>query len=67
MFIDYPTDPIVHGIGVEEKTAVCVESTGRAYVYSSVGANAHFISQKGPGPETCRAGIFLPIENLEIL
>ena len=56
MFVNYPTDPIVHGIGVEEKVAVCVESNGRAYVYSSVGASAHFISQKGPGPETCRDG-----------
>ena len=56
IFVNEQSDPIVHGIGVEEKVAVCIESSGKAYVYSSTGASAHFLSQKGPGPETCRAG-----------
>lgn len=34
---------LARGIGVEEKTAVCVESDGRAFVYGS--NSAHFLTQ----------------------
>lgn len=46
---------IVRGIGVDERTAVCVESNGMAYVYGS--RFAYFIQQAkaSEGPERCEA------------
>ncbi|MBA3704930.1 MAG: cyanophycinase, partial [Bacteroidetes bacterium] len=44
----------VKGIGVDEKTAVCIDETGKAIVFGS--SNAVFIRQFCNGPETCAAG-----------
>lgn len=49
----------VRGIGVDEKTAVCIESSGRAYVYGT--GIAFFIQQYRAGeyPERCQPNVSL--------
>ncbi|MTI20168.1 cyanophycinase [Fulvivirga sp. RKSG066] len=42
------------GIGVDEATAVCIESNGKARVYGS--GYAFFLKQNGSGPELCVPG-----------
>ena len=47
---------LVKGIGVEERTSVCIDSaTGRAYVFSDVSNSAYFVSQfrQNETPEQC--------------
>lgn len=48
-------DNLVKGVGVDEKTVVCVESNGFAYVYGS--GNAYFMRQSeiSSTPEVCQA------------
>lgn len=41
------------GIGVDEKTAVCIDENGNAIVYGS--GNAYFIQSKGLLPEKCES------------
>lgn len=56
ILVDNPSKvSIVKGIGVEERTAVCVEGNGNAYVFSSVGNYAHFLIQNkiSDVPESC--------------
>ena len=47
--------PVVKGIGVDEKTAVCIEPDGKATVYGT--NKAFFIRNRRKGPEECKAGI----------
>ena len=44
---------IAKGIGVDEKTAVCIDETGNAVVYGL--GNAYFIESKGLVPEKCES------------
>ncbi|MFN8348736.1 MAG: cyanophycinase [Spirosomataceae bacterium] len=50
------TEGIRHpkGIGVDEKTSVCIDEKGIAHVFGSQAA--YFISSKSKKPETCQAG-----------
>lgn len=45
------------GIGVDEGTAVCIESNGKARVFGT--GYAFFLRQNGSGPEQCQPGAVL--------
>ena len=49
---DYGASP--YGVGVEERTAVCIEANGSSRVFGS--GSAYFMNQNSAGPERCVSG-----------
>lgn len=45
----------VRGIGVDEATAVCIDTVGKAYVFGN--SNAYFLTQNCDTPEICIPGV----------